>query len=181
MAGNSKNPETIALHAGYRADKTTGAVAVPIYQTTSFQFPRHGARLQSVRAQGTRQYLYADHEPDLRRAGAARNRPRRRCRRPRRQFGSGRIGHLRAEHCLGRRQYRQRHRPVWRHVEPVQQHLQDHGHRGPFCRSRRSGELPPRHRRQDTRLFTRRRCPIRNSPSSRSRRSPTSAESSACR
>jgi O-acetylhomoserine (thiol)-lyase len=35
---NSKHPETIALHAGYRADPTTGAVAVPIYQTTAYQF-----------------------------------------------------------------------------------------------------------------------------------------------
>ncbi|EEW24313.1 O-acetylhomoserine aminocarboxypropyltransferase/cysteine synthase family protein [Rhodobacter ferrooxidans] len=34
----SKHPETLALHAGYRADPTTGAVAVPIYQTTSYQF-----------------------------------------------------------------------------------------------------------------------------------------------
>ncbi|MEX0922574.1 MAG: PLP-dependent transferase [Rhodovibrionaceae bacterium] len=34
----SKNPETLALHAGYRSDPTTGAVAVPIYQTTSFEF-----------------------------------------------------------------------------------------------------------------------------------------------
>jgi len=34
----SKHPETIALHAGYRADPTTGSVAVPIHQTTSFQF-----------------------------------------------------------------------------------------------------------------------------------------------
>ena len=32
-------PETLALHGGtYRADPATGAVAVPIYQTTSFQF-----------------------------------------------------------------------------------------------------------------------------------------------
>ncbi len=35
---DTKNPETIALHAGYRADPATGAVAVPIYQTTSYQF-----------------------------------------------------------------------------------------------------------------------------------------------
>ena len=34
----SKHPETIALHAGWRADPATHAVAVPIYQTTSFQF-----------------------------------------------------------------------------------------------------------------------------------------------
>jgi len=32
------HPETIALHGGYRKDETTGAVAVPIYQTTSYQF-----------------------------------------------------------------------------------------------------------------------------------------------
>ena len=32
------HPETIALHAGWRRDPTTHAVAVPIYQTTSFQF-----------------------------------------------------------------------------------------------------------------------------------------------
>ncbi len=40
-------PETQALHAGYRADPTTGAVAVPIYQTTSYQFrdTQHAANL----------------------------------------------------------------------------------------------------------------------------------------
>ena len=31
-------PETLALHGGWRADPTNGAVAVPIYQTTSYQF-----------------------------------------------------------------------------------------------------------------------------------------------
>ena len=36
----SLHPETIALHGGsYRYDPTSGAVAVPIYQTTSFQLP----------------------------------------------------------------------------------------------------------------------------------------------
>ena len=35
---NSKHPETISLHAGWRADETTGSVAVPIHQTTSYQF-----------------------------------------------------------------------------------------------------------------------------------------------
>ena len=32
------HPETLVLHAGYRADPATTAVAVPIYQTTSYQF-----------------------------------------------------------------------------------------------------------------------------------------------
>jgi len=34
----STHPETLALHAGWRRDEATTAVAVPIYQTTSFQF-----------------------------------------------------------------------------------------------------------------------------------------------
>ena len=39
--------ETQALHAGHRADPTTGSVAVPIYQTTSYQFndAEHAASL----------------------------------------------------------------------------------------------------------------------------------------
>ena len=42
MATNSKHPETLVLHSGYRSDPTTTAVAVPIYQTTSFQFHNTG-------------------------------------------------------------------------------------------------------------------------------------------
>ncbi|MFC1673589.1 O-acetylhomoserine aminocarboxypropyltransferase/cysteine synthase family protein [Pseudomonadota bacterium] len=47
---DSKNPETIALHAGWRADPTTGSVAVPIHQTTSYQFnsTEHAANLFSL-------------------------------------------------------------------------------------------------------------------------------------
>lgn len=47
---DSKNPETLVLHAGWRADPTTGSVAVPIYQTTSYQFnsTQHAANLFSL-------------------------------------------------------------------------------------------------------------------------------------
>jgi len=38
MSVNSTHKETIVLHAGHRKDETTNAVAVPIYQTTSYQF-----------------------------------------------------------------------------------------------------------------------------------------------
>jgi O-acetylhomoserine/O-acetylserine sulfhydrylase-like pyridoxal-dependent enzyme len=38
MSLQAQHPETLALHAGWRADVATGAVAVPIYQTTSYQF-----------------------------------------------------------------------------------------------------------------------------------------------
>ena len=34
----SKNPGTIVLHAGWRKDESANAVAVPIYQTTAYQF-----------------------------------------------------------------------------------------------------------------------------------------------
>lgn len=38
-----RKPETLAVHGGtYRADPTTGAIAVPIYQTTSYQFQDTG-------------------------------------------------------------------------------------------------------------------------------------------
>ena len=48
MATDSKRFETLALHGGpYRADPVSGAVAVPIYQTTSYQFQdtAHASRL----------------------------------------------------------------------------------------------------------------------------------------
>ena len=33
-----KHDETKAIHSGWRADASTNSVAVPIYQTTSYQF-----------------------------------------------------------------------------------------------------------------------------------------------
>ncbi|HEY4265421.1 MAG TPA: PLP-dependent transferase [Micropepsaceae bacterium] len=54
MPTTSKHPETIALHAGYRADPSTSAVAVPIYQTTSYQFgsAEHAANLFALKEFG---------------------------------------------------------------------------------------------------------------------------------
>ena len=54
MSATSKHPETIALHAGWRADPATGAVAVPIYQTTSYQFrdTEHAANLFALKELG---------------------------------------------------------------------------------------------------------------------------------
>jgi O-acetylhomoserine (thiol)-lyase len=42
MTVESKHPETLLLHAGHRADPATGSVAVPIHQTTSYQFQDAG-------------------------------------------------------------------------------------------------------------------------------------------
>src|SRR5271168_927252 len=54
MAKTSKHPETLALHAGWRADPSTGSVAVPIHQTTSYQFnsPEHAANLFALKEFG---------------------------------------------------------------------------------------------------------------------------------
>jgi len=54
MAVSSKHPETLALHAGWRADGTTNSVAVPIHQTTSYQFnsPEHAANLFALKEFG---------------------------------------------------------------------------------------------------------------------------------
>ena len=50
----SMKPETIVLHAGYRAEPTTGSVAVPLYQTTSYQFrdTQHAADLFALKELG---------------------------------------------------------------------------------------------------------------------------------
>ena len=54
MTRPSLHPETLALHAGWRADPGTGAVAPPIYQTTSYQFrdTEHAANLFALKELG---------------------------------------------------------------------------------------------------------------------------------
>jgi O-acetylhomoserine (thiol)-lyase len=54
MTSRTLHPETLALHAGWRADPTTGAVAPPIYQTTSYQFRDtiHAANLFALQELG---------------------------------------------------------------------------------------------------------------------------------
>ncbi len=51
---NSRHPETLSLHAGWRADPVTGSVAVPIHQTTSFQFrdTEHASNLFALKELG---------------------------------------------------------------------------------------------------------------------------------
>ncbi len=54
MTRNIQHPETIAIHAGWRADPATGSVAVPIYQTTAYQFhdAEHAANLFALKELG---------------------------------------------------------------------------------------------------------------------------------
>ena len=55
MTTKSQHADTIALHGGnYRKDETTNSVAVPIYQTTSYQFnnQEHASNLFSLKELG---------------------------------------------------------------------------------------------------------------------------------
>ena len=55
--------ETRQIHAGQEPDPTTGARAVPIYQTTVVPVPRHHPRRQPVRPRRDGQHLHPHHEP----------------------------------------------------------------------------------------------------------------------
>ncbi|GGF70722.1 O-acetylhomoserine aminocarboxypropyltransferase [Terasakiella brassicae] len=54
MTDKKLHPETLALHAGYRNDPTAKSVAVPIHQTTSYQFDsaEHAANLFALKEFG---------------------------------------------------------------------------------------------------------------------------------
>lgn len=54
MSERTYRPETLALHAGYEPDPTTGSRAVPIYQTTSYVFrdTDHAAKLFALQEFG---------------------------------------------------------------------------------------------------------------------------------
>jgi O-acetylhomoserine (thiol)-lyase len=54
--GASYRRETLAVHGGYEPDPTTGAVAVPIYQTVAYAFDsaEHGAALFNLEIEGYR-------------------------------------------------------------------------------------------------------------------------------
>jgi len=54
MSERKLHPQTLALHAGWRADPTTGAVAPPIFQTTSYQFrsTEHASNLFALKELG---------------------------------------------------------------------------------------------------------------------------------
>lgn len=62
------NIETQAIHAGFQDDPTTRAVAVPIYQTTSYSFrdTQHGASLFNLTepdAASSGHESHKDHKP----------------------------------------------------------------------------------------------------------------------
>ena len=120
MTTDNRRFETLALHGGsYRADPATGAVAVPIYQTTSYQFQDtdHASRLFALEEIGN---IYTRVQNPTTTAleervaaleggvGGARGR-----------FRSDRVGLFGAQPRLQRRQYRLVDRPLRRHLDAV--------------------------------------------------------------
>ena len=128
MPVETKNVETLALHGGsYRADPATGAVAVPIYQTTSFQFQDADHAVTAVRAGRDRQIYTRIKNPTTDaleerlaalEGGAAALAV---------ASGPGRLGLFALQHCPGRRQHRIVNRPLWRHLDAVSQTLKHFG------------------------------------------------------
>lgn len=54
MSSSTLRRETLVIHAGWRADPSTGSVAVPVHQTTSYQFrdADHAAALFALQEMG---------------------------------------------------------------------------------------------------------------------------------
>ena len=137
MPDNDWGFETRQIHAGQEPDSSTNARAVPIYQTTSYTVPRHGARRQPLRARRDRQHLHPDHEPDPGRVRGADRQPRRGDRRrpsgcrARWPTASGQSAETLA--ILNLAEAGQPHRgvgrPLRRHLQPPALHAAEDGHR----------------------------------------------------
>ena len=141
MTVKSTNPETIVLHAGWRADPATGAVAVPIYQTTSYQFrdTEHAANLFALKELGNIYTRIMNPTTAVLEERIAAARGRRRSIGP--LLGPGGLGLRAPEHRPGRRQYRELHRSLRRHLESLRQYAEGPGPRGALRRSHRSAEF----------------------------------------
>ena len=117
--------ETLAVHAGYSPDPTTKAVAVPIYQTTSYAFDntQHGADLFDLKVQGN---IYTRIMNPTRMCWKAHRGAGRR-HRPRRWPRAG-GDHLRhPDHRRSRRQHRLGLDALRRHLQPVRHTLPQYG------------------------------------------------------
>ena len=121
-----------------------------------YQFRRHAARRQPVRAEGARQHLHPHHEPDHRRAGAAPRRARRRRRRRwrwararRRRCSRSRTSAHAGDNIVSSTDL---YGGTWNLFANT---LKDDGHRGALRRSGRPRGFPPRDRRARRALLRR--------------------------
>ena len=110
----SHKAETLALHAGWRADPATGAVAVPIYQTTSYQFQsaEHAANLFALKELGNIYTRIMNPTTDVLEKRIAALEGRRRGAGARERAGG--FGFCDPEPRAGRRQRGLLDRPLWR-------------------------------------------------------------------
>ena len=142
MTVKTSNPETMGLHAGPRSDATTGAVAVPIYQTTSYEFrnTEHAANLFALKDFGNIYSRIMNPTCDVLEQRDRRARGRRGG--TGRQLRAGGIRAVDPEPVPARRQHRELDRSLRRHLEPVRQHAAVHGHHRALRRSRRPRGVP---------------------------------------
>jgi hypothetical protein len=132
---------TRQLHAGYSPDPTTGSRAVPIYQTTSYQFKstEHAANLFALKELGNIYTRLMNPTTDvLEQRLADLEGWRRRTRGEQRPCGTG-AGHLHPLQC--RRPHRHQQPPLRRHLQPVQVHAPQARHLRDLCRPDRPGQL----------------------------------------
>ena len=146
MSQAPQKPETLALHAGWRADPATGSVAVPIYQTTSYQFQSadHAANLFALKELGNIYTRIMNPTNDVleKRVAALEGGVAALAV----SSGQAASAFVVAEPRPRRRQRRLVDRPLRRHLEPVRQHAEGPGHRSPLRRSRpipRTSAAPP--------------------------------------
>ena len=76
--------QTMAIHAGFKADPATKAVAVPIYQTVAYEFDdaQHGADLFNLAVPGNIYTRIMNPTTDVLEQRCRRSAPARRCRPP---------------------------------------------------------------------------------------------------
>ena len=128
--------DTLQVHAGQRVDRTTGARAVPIYQTTSYVFEdtQHAADLFDLnrfgniytRIMNPTTAVFEERMASLEGGvGALADRLR-----------AGRGRHRDADPAGGRRRDRLVAEPLRRHLQPVRYHVPAHGHHDALRRPR---------------------------------------------
>ena len=172
MPTNSKHPETIVLHAGYRSDPATNAVAVPIYQTTSYQFrdTEHAANLFALKELGNIYTRIMNPTSDVLEqriaaleGGVAAL-----------AVGSGQAASLLRSRTSARPATISSARPTSTAAPGTCSPTRCNARWASRCASsiRPTRGFPPRHRRARRAATTPRPCPTRSSPCSRSARSP---------
>ena len=158
-------PETLAVHAGYSPDPTTKAVAVPIYQTTSYAFDntQHGADLFDLKVPGNIYTRIMNPTQDVleKRMAALEGGVAALAL----ASGQAAITYSIHDHRRGGRQHRLLLGAVRRHLQPVRAHAAAVRHQRALCRAPRAGILRQADRRSAPRRSSSSRSAIRSATS----------------